>query len=99
MSIGMYTSEGYRIEVGGVDNLDTKLTRLNKKWTEIMSAATRYHNEGSATVTIYLYSKLGVTISPYAPDYVAMTGATLEGTVLPYASDGTLITPDPNARS
>ena len=101
MSIGMYTADGYRIEVGGLDDLDIKLTRLNSKWTAIMTAAQQYAAAGSTTVTVYLYAKMGVTVSPYAPDYVALSSPD-ESTTIPYTTDPNATadpnaTPDPNA--
>ena len=59
----------YTIEVGSDANLDTKLMLLQKHWDEIMSKAADYVRSGYSTATIYLYSKGGVSISPYEPGY------------------------------
>ncbi|MDO4544149.1 MAG: FtsQ-type POTRA domain-containing protein [Clostridia bacterium] len=88
MGIVLYTEEGYRIEVGSTSDLDTKLTRLRDNWTEIMSTAARYVSEGNPNPTIYLYSRSGVTISPYEPGYV-VPEETTEPTLSPEATDET----------
>ena len=71
MGISMYTPEGYRIEVGDTSDLFTKLNRLKKNYTAIMDKATQYMGRGADSVTIYLYSKNGVVISPHEVGYVA----------------------------
>ncbi|MDO4565380.1 MAG: FtsQ-type POTRA domain-containing protein [Clostridia bacterium] len=86
MGITMYTDEGYRIEVGSTSDLDTKLGRLQSNWAEIMSVAAQYVSQGNPNPTIYLYSKDGVTVSPYEPDYV-----------VPTTTDPVTISPDPDA--
>lgn len=70
MSISM-SMEGtnYQIEVGDTSNLDTKLILLQKHWSEVMDKALQYTEKGSSTVTIYLYSKGGISISPFEPGY------------------------------
>ena len=57
----------YTIEVGDTSNLETKLMLLQKHWAEIMDEASGFIRTGKKTVTIYLYSKGGVTVSPYEP--------------------------------
>lgn len=76
MQIHMYL-EGtpYTVEVGDTSNLETKLMLLQKHWTEIMSEASDFIRSGRTTVTIYLYSKGGVSISPYEPGYAVPTPA------------------------
>ena len=71
MGISLYTPEGYRIEVGDTSDLFTKLNRLRKNYTAIMDKATQYIGRGADSVTIYLYSKNGVVISPHEVGYVA----------------------------
>ena len=71
MGISMYTPEGYRIEVGDTSDLLTKLNRLKKNYTAIIDKATQYMGRGADSVTIYLYSKNGVVISPHEVGYVA----------------------------
>ena len=71
MGISLYTPEGYRIEVGDTSDLLTKLNRLKKNYTAIMDKATQYMGRGADAVTIYLYSKNGVVISPHEVGYVA----------------------------
>ena len=65
MQIRMYM-EGrpYTIEVGEWSNLDTKLLRLKKGWTQIMEHASDFIRSGYSTVTIYLYLRDGVDVSP-----------------------------------
>ena len=70
MGISLYTPEGYRIEVGDTSDLFTKLNRLKKNYTAIMDKATQYMGRGADAVTIYLYSKNGVVISPHEVGYV-----------------------------
>ncbi len=76
MQIRMYI-EGcpYTIEVGDTSNLETKLMLLQKHWTEIMDEAAGFIRTGKKTATIYLYSKGGVSISPYEPGAPASTPA------------------------
>ena len=70
MQIRIYTEgTSYTIEVGDPSNLDTKFMLLQKHWDEIMSKAAEYIRNGHTTATIYLYSKGGVSISPYEPGY------------------------------
>ncbi len=74
MQIRMYVEgASYTIEVGDTSNLETKLMLLQKHWTEIMDEAAAFIRGGRSTVTIYLYSKGGVNISPYEPGYVMPT--------------------------
>ena len=89
MNISMRTDgANYSIQVGDTSNLDTKFILLQRHWDEIMSSAAQYIANGSSTATIYLYSKGGVAISPYAPGYSA---------ALEYVLNYTLPTDDPNA--
>ncbi len=70
MQIRLYTEgTSYTIEVGDPSNLDTKLMLLQKHWDEIMAKAADYIKTGHTTATIYLYSKGGVSISPYESGY------------------------------
>ncbi len=70
MQIRIYTEgTSYTIEVGDPSNLDTKLMLLQKHWDEIMTKAADYIRTGHTTATIYLYSKGGVSISPYEAGY------------------------------
>ena len=94
MGISMYTAEGYRIEVGAVSGLATKLSRLKNNWTAIMDKAAGYASKGADNVTIYLYSKNGVVISPHEIDYVEAT-ATPSGTLIAPSTEGPLSTPNP----
>ena len=71
MGISLYTYEGFRIEVGDTSDLLTKLNRLKKNYTAIIDRATQYVGRGMDNVTIYLYSKNGVVISPHEVGYVA----------------------------
>ncbi len=71
MGISLYTPDGYRIEVGDTSDLLTKLNRLKKNYTAIMDKAAQYMGRGADNVTIYLYSKNGVVISPHEVGYVA----------------------------
>lgn len=71
MQIRMYTEgTSYTIEVGDSSNLDTKLMLLQKHWDTIMQKAADYVHAGHNTPTIYLYSKGGVSVSPFEPGYV-----------------------------
>lgn len=74
MQIRMYL-EGmpYTIEVGDTANLETWLSRLQKNWNTIMNEASAYVRKGYTTVTIYLYSKGGITVSPFEAGYVVST--------------------------
>lgn len=70
MSISISTEgANYNIEVGDTTNLETKLILLQKHWSEAMDLAGRYIANGSTTATIYLYSKGGISVSPYEPGY------------------------------
>ncbi len=70
MQIRIYTEgTSYTIEVGDPTNLDTKLMLLQKHWDAIMQQAADYIRSGHSTATIYLYSKGGVSISPYESGY------------------------------
>lgn len=101
MSVSIYTADKpYRIEVGDMNNLTTKLMLLNKHWDEIMSRADRYLRNGYDTATVYLYSKDGITISPYEPGYDSMAdsvidyGMTTDAPTTPPPEQS--VTPDPN---
>ncbi|MBR3272210.1 MAG: FtsQ-type POTRA domain-containing protein [Clostridia bacterium] len=97
----------YSIEVGDSANLDTKLGLLQKHWDEIMQSASRYISDGYSTATIYLYTKGGVSVSPYEPGYnLAMTpinnyalpsGDAVVVTPAPITGDNPEETPDPDA--
>lgn len=96
MQIHIYL-EGYSytIELGSESNLDTKLMLLQKHWDEILAKAAEYIRNGSTTATIYLYSKGGVSISPYEPGYALSEPIY---TLAPNApSAAPVATPDPNA--
>ena len=70
MQIHMYLEgTSYTIELGDDSNLDTKLMLLQKHWDEILNKASEYIRSGYGTATVYLYSKGGVSISPYEPGY------------------------------
>lgn len=73
MGISLYTEEGYRIEVGNAKELTTKFTRLKNNWSAIMEKSLSFTRQGADNVTIYLYSKNGVTISPHELGYVVPT--------------------------
>lgn len=75
MGISLYTEEGYRIEVGNAKELTTKFTRLKNNWSAIMEKALSFTRQGADNVTIYLYSKNGVTISPHELGYVVPTSS------------------------
>ena len=82
MQIRIYLEgTSYTIELGDDSNLDTKLMLLQKHWDEILSKASEYIRNGYTTATIYLYSKGGVSISPYEPGY------TISEPVMSYAPD------------
>lgn len=71
MGISMYTPEGYRIELGNVSDLTTKLSRLKRGWKAIMSTAAEQMKKPSVdNVTIYLYAKSGVVVSPHDIGFV-----------------------------
>ena len=98
MGISLYTPEGYRIEVGDTSDLLTKLNRLKKNYTAITDKAAQYMGRGADNVTIYLYSKNGVVISPHEVGYVA---ATNPPNATPFAHAGNnpdepTVTPAPN---
>jgi cell division septal protein FtsQ len=65
----------YRIEIGDAANLETYLTRLQKHWNTIMDEASELIRSGHSSVTIYLYSKGGVTVSPFETGHVVTTPA------------------------
>lgn len=75
MGISLYTEEGYRIEVGDAKELTTKFTRLKNNWSAIMEKALSFTRQGADNVTVYLYSKGGVTISPHELGYVVPTAS------------------------
>lgn len=75
MGISLYTEEGYRIEVGNAKELTTKFTRLKNNWSAIMEKSLSFTRQGADNVTIYLYSKNGVTISPHELGYVVPTSS------------------------
>ena len=75
MGISLYTEEGYRIEVGNAKELTTKFTRLKNNWSAIMDKSLSFTRQGADNVTIYLYSKNGVTISPHELGYVVPTSS------------------------
>lgn len=99
MGISMYTPEGYRIEVGDTSDLFTKLNRLKKNYTAIMDKAAQYMGRGADSVTIYLYSKNGVVISPHEVGYVAASPSPNATMFVPAVSnpDEPAVTPAPNA--
>ncbi len=101
MNISISTEgSNYSIEVGDTSNLDTKLMLLQKHWTEVMDRASQYISNGFSTATIYLYSKGGISISPYEPGYYTqmeqVTNYAL-GSDNPVATPSAETTPDPNA--
>jgi hypothetical protein len=60
-----------RVEVGDTSDLFTKLNRLKKNKTVIQEKAKSFLNQaGVDNVTVYLYSKNGVVISPHEVGYV-----------------------------
>ena len=85
----------YTIEVGAETNLDTKLMLLQKHWDEILLKAADYIKKGSTTATIYLYSKGGVSVSPYEPGYAIAEPVYTFSPDAPASSAPA--TPDPNA--
>ena len=98
MGISLYTPEGYRIEVGDTSDLLTKLNRLKKNFTAIMDKATQYRGRGADNVTIYLYSKNGVVISPHEVGYVAASPSPDATFFVPTQNnpDEPALTPAPN---
>ena len=98
MGISLYTPEGYRIEVGDTSDLLTKLNRLKKNYTAIMDKATQYMGRGADSVTIYLYSKNGVVISPHEVGYVAASPSPNATFFVPTQNnpDEPVVTPAPN---
>ena len=98
MGISLYTPEGYRIEVGDTSDLLTKLNRLKKNYTAIMDKAAQYMGRGADSVTIYLYSKNGVVISPHEVGYVAASPSPNATMFVPAQNnpDEPSVTPAPN---
>ena len=98
MGISLYTPEGYRIEVGDTSDLLTKLNRLKKNYTAIMDKAAQYTGRGADSVTIYLYSKNGVVISPHEVGYVAASPSPNATMFVPAYNnpDEPAVTPAPN---
>ncbi|MCL2694885.1 MAG: FtsQ-type POTRA domain-containing protein [Clostridiales bacterium] len=72
MKLFLITREGHRVEVGDALDLDMKCARFRNHYTAIMDTAAMLRRQGHETVTIYLYSKNGVTVSPYPPDHIVM---------------------------
>ena len=102
MGISLYTPEGYRIEVGDTSELLTKLNRLKKNFSAIMDKAQEYMGRGADNVTIYLYSKNGVVISPHEVGYVAASpspNSTLFVPVQNNPDEPAEPTPDPYAQA
>ena len=101
MGISLYTPENYRIEVGDTSDLLTKLSRLKKNYTAIMDRATQYMGRGADNVTIYLYSKNGVVISPHEVGYVAASPSPNATLFVPILNnpDERATTPAPNVPS
>ena len=96
MQIRMYVEGSpYTIEVGDTSNLETKLMLLQKHWAEIMDEASSFIRQGYSTATIYLYSKGGVSISPYEPGYALSEPVYTFAPNAPSAAP--VATPDPNA--
>ena len=99
MGISLYTPENYRIEVGDTSDLFTKLNRLKKNYSVIMDRAAQ-QSYGADNVTIYLYSKNGVVISPHDVGYVAASPSPNATTVVPVQNnpdEPPAATPIPNA--
>lgn len=98
MGISLYTPDGYRIEVGDTSDLLTKLNRLKKNYTAIMDKAAQYMGRGADNVTIYLYSKNGVVISPHEVGYVAASPSPDATFFAPVQNnpDEPVVTPAPN---
>ena len=101
MSISISTEgANYTIEVGDTTNLDTKLTLLQKHWTEVMDRASQYIANGASTATIYLYSKGGISISPYEPGYYTQMEQVTNYALAsdnPAVTPSAQVTPDPDA--
>lgn len=70
MGISLYTKENYRIELGNAKDLDVKFSRLKNNYMAVMSTAQEYIQKGADNVTVYLYSKNGITVSPHELGYV-----------------------------
>ena len=70
MRMHLMTPQGYRVELGDLRDLDLKCMRMQKHAAAILQKAEEYMRGGAAQVTVYLYSKNGVTVSPYPPDYI-----------------------------
>ena len=98
MGISLYTPEGYRIEVGDTSDLLTKLSRLKKNYDDIMKRANQYIGQGADSVTVYLYSKNGVVISPHEVGYVAASPSPDATFFAPVQNnpDEPAVTPAPN---
>ena len=98
MGISLYTPEGYRIEVGDTSDLLTKLSRLKKNYDDIMKRANQYIGQGADSVTVYLYSKNGVVISPHEVGYVAASPSPDSTMQVPVQNnpDEPVTTPAPN---
>lgn len=69
MSMYLMTSQGYQVELGDMRELDLKFSRMKKNASSILQKAAEYASSGNP-VTIYLYSKNGVVVSPYLPDHI-----------------------------
>jgi hypothetical protein len=98
MQIRMYI-EGrpYTIELGDTTNLDTKLMRLQKGWSRIMDDAADFVRAGYTTVTVYLYTRDGVNVSPYESGTVMSTPEPpSQPTPSPGEGETVPSTPDPN---
>ena len=95
MQIRIYV-EGcpYTIEVGDTSNLETKLMLLQKHWPEIMDEAAAFIRSGKSTVTIYLYSKGGVNISPYEAGYMLPSPAPVSPDTTPSPGEEPVETPE-----
>ena len=105
MGISLYTHEGFRVEVGDTSDLFTKLNRLDRNYTTIIAKAKQYLVQGADNVTIYLYSKNGVVISPHEVGYVVPSASPNASNSVPnnnnpdehVATPAPTATPDPNA--
>lgn len=96
MSISIYTAPSdYSIELGDTSELATKLMLLGKHWDAIMSKADNFIRNGYSTATVYLYSKGGVTVSPYEPGYDYAAELVLEHSLATDPPEQTTF--DPNA--
>ncbi len=95
MNVRIYTSpSNYCITVGDTTELQTKFTRLDSKWDKIMARAAQYVNSGYTTITVYLYGKEGVIVSPLEAGSVYSTEP-IDDYTLP--TDSPTVTTDPNA--